>query len=192
MKSRLDLQSDILSSILNELQSTPRITSLHSYAATDELLELLEATPIKGAVLHWWLGDGVRPEKPSSSARTSRSTQRTSRTSRCSPSTPGAHPDRNRPPRRDDGPPTTTTWKHHEGRSNVCSASRNQRHTVPPDLLVESASARRHHPDGHPPTRTCSSDALSHVTRQLKDSHRRFRRGHIEDRSSSARDAGGF
>ncbi|WP_445257335.1 TatD family hydrolase [Nocardioides aurantiacus] len=57
VKSRLGLQSDILSSILNELQSTPRITSLHSYAATDELLELLEETPINGAVLHWWLGD---------------------------------------------------------------------------------------------------------------------------------------
>lgn len=57
VKSRLNLQSEILTSILNELKNTPRITSLHSYAATNELLELLKETPITGAVLHWWLGD---------------------------------------------------------------------------------------------------------------------------------------
>lgn len=57
VKSRLSLQRDILSGILRELQKTTRITSLHSYAATDELLEQLEETPIVGAVLHWWLGD---------------------------------------------------------------------------------------------------------------------------------------
>lgn len=57
VKSRLDLQSNVLNTILKELQNSPRITSLHSYAASNELLELLEATPIAGAVLHWWLGD---------------------------------------------------------------------------------------------------------------------------------------
>lgn len=56
-KSRLNQQRDILRAVLVELRQTPRITSLHSYGATNELLELLEENPIDGAVLHWWLGD---------------------------------------------------------------------------------------------------------------------------------------
>ncbi len=63
VKSRLSLQSDVLTTILSELQTSPRITSLHSYAATNELLELLEETPIAGAVLHWWLGDEYATRK---------------------------------------------------------------------------------------------------------------------------------
>ena len=63
VKSRLNLQRDVLTSILHELQNTPRITSLHSYAASGELLELLEETPITGAVLHWWLGDESATQK---------------------------------------------------------------------------------------------------------------------------------
>lgn len=57
VKSRLNLQREVLKAIFTELQASPRITSLHSYGATDELVELLESTPIDGAVLHWWLGD---------------------------------------------------------------------------------------------------------------------------------------
>lgn len=45
------------------LQVRPRTTSLHSYAATDALLELLVSTPIEGAVLHWWLGDAAGTRK---------------------------------------------------------------------------------------------------------------------------------
>jgi TatD DNase family protein len=63
VKSRLNLQREVLNSILTELQTTARITSLHSYGATDELLELLESTPIEGAVLHWWLGDIAATKK---------------------------------------------------------------------------------------------------------------------------------
>lgn len=57
VKSRLPLQREVLSSILKQLQARPRITSIHSYGATDEVLDHLELTPIRGAVLHWWLGD---------------------------------------------------------------------------------------------------------------------------------------
>ena len=63
VKSRLGLQQDVLSSMLTELQSSPRITSLHSYGAANELLELLEAIPITGTVLHWWLGDAASTKK---------------------------------------------------------------------------------------------------------------------------------
>lgn len=63
VKSRLSLQIAVLTSILNELQTAPRITSLHSYAAIHELLELLEQTPITGGVLHWWLGDASATRK---------------------------------------------------------------------------------------------------------------------------------
>ena len=57
VKSRLQKQTDVLNSVLTVLQRQPRITSLHSYNAAHELIELLEQTPIRGAVLHWWLGD---------------------------------------------------------------------------------------------------------------------------------------
>lgn len=63
VKSRLDLQREVLKGILTELQASARITSLHSYGAANELLELLESTPIEGAVLHWWLGDVAATKK---------------------------------------------------------------------------------------------------------------------------------
>ncbi len=58
-KSRVPLstQQATLDAVLQILQKTPRITSLHSYAATAELIQALERRPIVGAVLHWWLGD---------------------------------------------------------------------------------------------------------------------------------------
>jgi TatD DNase family protein len=63
VKSRLHLQRAVLVSILAELQASARITSLHSYGATNELVEILESTPIQGAVLHWWLGDAAATKK---------------------------------------------------------------------------------------------------------------------------------
>jgi TatD DNase family protein len=50
-------QQATLSSVLAALQDAPRITSLHSYQATSEILDCLTAMPVRGAVLHWWLGD---------------------------------------------------------------------------------------------------------------------------------------
>jgi len=55
--SRLDKQHEVLASLLAELQTRPRLTSIHSYGATDEVVQHLERTPVKGAILHWWLGD---------------------------------------------------------------------------------------------------------------------------------------
>lgn len=55
--SRLPRQREVFASILGELQAYPRLTSIHSYAATAEVVEELTRTPIVGAILHWWLGD---------------------------------------------------------------------------------------------------------------------------------------
>lgn len=57
VKSRLPLQKDVLGQVLATLQQQPRLTSLHSYGATQEVTELLGEHPIEGAILHWWLGD---------------------------------------------------------------------------------------------------------------------------------------
>lgn len=57
VKSRLQLQQDVLAQMLSVLQTKPRLTSLHSFAATHEVVELLAQHPINGAILHWWLGD---------------------------------------------------------------------------------------------------------------------------------------
>jgi TatD DNase family protein len=53
----MELQRRKFRDILRVLAETPRVTSIHSYAAIPALLEELEAQPIRGAVLHWWLGD---------------------------------------------------------------------------------------------------------------------------------------
>jgi TatD DNase family protein len=62
-KVPLDKQCAVLSRILKLVQSTPRIVSLHSFAATDRVLQELDLAPISGAVLHWWLGDEVQTKK---------------------------------------------------------------------------------------------------------------------------------
>jgi len=56
-------QHDTLATVLGELQGSPRITSLHSYKATDLVIAALEAQPIRGAVLHWWLGDASQTRR---------------------------------------------------------------------------------------------------------------------------------
>lgn len=55
-RSPLQAQQATFDSILRTLQASPRITSIHSYAATETVLNCLTARPIHGAVLHWWLG----------------------------------------------------------------------------------------------------------------------------------------
>ena len=52
----MDLQRQTLASALSVLQRNPRITSLHSYKATRELLSLIADFPQPGLILHWWLG----------------------------------------------------------------------------------------------------------------------------------------
>lgn len=57
--SRVPLQTQhaTFAAILTAVQATPRITSIHSYASTEAVLDCLTDRPIQGAVLHWWLGD---------------------------------------------------------------------------------------------------------------------------------------
>lgn len=64
-KSRvlMDHQRRTLRSALDVLATKPKIASLHSYGATEALIDELEAKPIKGAVLHWWLGDAALTER---------------------------------------------------------------------------------------------------------------------------------
>jgi TatD DNase family protein len=49
-------QQRVFHSIVSQLRERPRLTSIHSAGATREVLTVLEETPIKGAILHWWLG----------------------------------------------------------------------------------------------------------------------------------------
>lgn len=50
-------QQETFAAILSVIQMTPRIASVHSYSATEEVLEALSAIPIRAVVLHWWLGN---------------------------------------------------------------------------------------------------------------------------------------
>lgn len=52
--------------ILDELAASPRITSIHSSGACDRVLDLLEETPIEGAVLHWWRGTAAQTARATS------------------------------------------------------------------------------------------------------------------------------
>ncbi|WP_128381925.1 TatD family hydrolase [Streptomyces cavernae] len=58
-KSRvpMDRQQATLRRVLDVLAHTPRIASIHSYAACEQVLDELEQAPTPGRVLHWWLGD---------------------------------------------------------------------------------------------------------------------------------------
>jgi TatD DNase family protein len=60
-KSRVPLaqQRQTFRAVLEVLTTTPRLVSMHSYAATEALIEDLEASPIRGAILHWWLGNAA-------------------------------------------------------------------------------------------------------------------------------------
>ncbi len=64
-KSRVSMeqQLDTLSKALDILRRTPRLASLHSYAAIEELLEVLERGPSPGIILHWWLGDARQTQR---------------------------------------------------------------------------------------------------------------------------------
>ncbi len=57
-KSRvpMDRQQATLRQVLDVLARTPRIASIHSYAACEQVLNELERAPAPGMVLHWWLG----------------------------------------------------------------------------------------------------------------------------------------
>lgn len=49
-------QRRALDQILLALQTTPRAVSIHSVAASAEVIDALRARPVTGAILHWWRG----------------------------------------------------------------------------------------------------------------------------------------
>lgn len=54
----IDTQTETLEAILQIVDRLPRVVSLHSYKATNELLDLLgKHRSRRGRILHWWLGD---------------------------------------------------------------------------------------------------------------------------------------
>ncbi|MFI5506233.1 TatD family hydrolase [Mycobacterium sp. NPDC051804] len=53
----LERQLRTLRSVFDALGEQPRVTSLHSHRATDELVTELSARALRGVVLHWWQGD---------------------------------------------------------------------------------------------------------------------------------------
>lgn len=51
-------QTETLEAILRIVDRLPRVVSLHSYKATNELLDLLDRHGSRpGRILHWWLGE---------------------------------------------------------------------------------------------------------------------------------------
>jgi TatD DNase family protein len=56
-------QRKTLRTALEVLAEKPRIVSLHSYAATTTVLGELEAIPVRGTILHWWLGEPAQTRR---------------------------------------------------------------------------------------------------------------------------------
>jgi TatD DNase family protein len=52
----MPIQVATFGSILDLASTTPRLLSIHSYGATDAVVDLLESHGARGAILHWWLG----------------------------------------------------------------------------------------------------------------------------------------
>lgn len=59
----MGMQRATFEAILAVLQVNQRITSIHSYGATETVLDCLAHRPIQGAVLHWWLGDAQQTQR---------------------------------------------------------------------------------------------------------------------------------
>jgi TatD DNase family protein len=55
-KGGLARQTATFDAILDVLQRSPRLASIHSAGAHDEVLDALTRRPIRGAILHWWTG----------------------------------------------------------------------------------------------------------------------------------------
>jgi len=59
----METQRHTLAALLAVLQQDPRITSLHSYRATSEILSLIAECPQPGLILHWWLGTASETDR---------------------------------------------------------------------------------------------------------------------------------
>jgi len=57
-KSRVPMETQVATfrAALQVLRDKPRISSIHSYAASAEVVELVAEVQTPGTVLHWWLG----------------------------------------------------------------------------------------------------------------------------------------
>ncbi len=59
----MERQQQTLWDALDVLIEQPRITSLHSYRATDLLIDELTQRPARGVVLHWWFGSAAATQR---------------------------------------------------------------------------------------------------------------------------------
>ncbi|MGW4478039.1 TatD family hydrolase [Rhodococcus triatomae] len=59
----VEMQLRTLRSVLTVLADQPRITSLHSYNATDVILDEIAKRQLPGVILHWWLGSARATER---------------------------------------------------------------------------------------------------------------------------------
>jgi TatD DNase family protein len=62
-KVGLARQITTFDAILEVLQRKPRLASIHSAGAHDEILDALTRRPIRGAILHWWTGNPGRTQR---------------------------------------------------------------------------------------------------------------------------------
>lgn len=62
-KVPLEEQEEVFGAILAMLQGAQRIASIHSSGAPAHVLDALERTPIRAAVLHWWRGDKAQTRR---------------------------------------------------------------------------------------------------------------------------------
>lgn len=55
-KVALEVQRKTFDAILSVLAGSPRIASVHSVAATRDVVEMIAAHGVRGQILHWWRG----------------------------------------------------------------------------------------------------------------------------------------
>lgn len=56
-------QVRVFREILQELQASPRVVSVHSSGAHFQLIRELHRTPVEGVILHWWTGTSELTEE---------------------------------------------------------------------------------------------------------------------------------
>ena len=66
-RGNLDRQAETLASILRVTADEPVLLSLHSSGATERTMDLLDAHPHPGAILHWWTDEGPALDRALSS-----------------------------------------------------------------------------------------------------------------------------
>lgn len=62
-KVPMELQEEVLASVLDTVATTPRLTSIHSYRATKRVLDLIEQSGAQSVILHWWLGSEAETKR---------------------------------------------------------------------------------------------------------------------------------